>query len=118
MFYNSADKVDADGNGNLDCQPEVVERCPSGSVRLASSRVCVVIDEYDCTAACGTAGGTLGADLGRSVGLPSLFIAVLDLWWLSTTFMSLGGSTVCIHHSHHIVPLLFSPTPTGLFMCI
>ncbi|XP_069038919.1 neurogenic locus notch homolog protein 3 isoform X1 [Lepisosteus oculatus] len=64
VFYNELDQKSSFSDSDLDCQPEVSERCRAGQVRLAASRQCVSPAEYPCAAACGAAGGSLSAELG------------------------------------------------------
>ncbi|XP_036393698.1 multiple epidermal growth factor-like domains protein 11 [Megalops cyprinoides] len=64
VFYNELDFKSTDTDSELDCQPEVNERCSTGQVRLASSRECVSPSGYLCNVTCGAPGGGLSVELG------------------------------------------------------
>ncbi|XP_069804021.1 uncharacterized protein [Dendropsophus ebraccatus] len=64
VFYDSREQPRSDSNSDLDCQPQVEDRCSSAEVRLASTRKCVSPQHHDCTPACGLQGGELSTELG------------------------------------------------------
>ncbi|KAG9482440.1 hypothetical protein GDO78_011238 [Eleutherodactylus coqui] len=64
VFYDNREKQRSDSNSDLDCQPQVEERCSSAEVRLSATRKCVSPERYDCTPSCGLQGGELSAELG------------------------------------------------------
>ncbi|XP_075695379.1 uncharacterized protein LOC142661742 isoform X3 [Rhinoderma darwinii] len=64
VFYDNREKQRSDSNSDLDCQPQVEERCSSAEVRLSSTRKCVIPERHDCTPTCGLQGGELSAALG------------------------------------------------------
>ncbi|XP_078539496.1 uncharacterized protein LOC144824222 [Lissotriton helveticus] len=64
IYYDERGKMLSDSNGDLDCQPQVEERCGSGEARLASTRKCISLTDYDCNSFCGPFGGELSPDLG------------------------------------------------------
>ncbi|XP_044133515.1 uncharacterized protein LOC122926200 [Bufo gargarizans] len=64
VFYDNREQQRSDSNSDLDCQPQVAERCSSAEVRLSSTRKCVHPEHHDCTPSCGLQGGELSAELG------------------------------------------------------
>ncbi|XP_066570276.1 multiple epidermal growth factor-like domains protein 11 [Amia ocellicauda] len=64
IFFNELDQKSSTSDSDLDCQPEVNERCGSGEVRLAWSRECVPPTGHICNLTCGQEGGTLNVELG------------------------------------------------------
>ncbi|KAG8568304.1 hypothetical protein GDO81_013953 [Engystomops pustulosus] len=64
VFYDNREQQRSDSNSDLDCQPQVEERCSSAEVRLSSTRKCVSPEHHDCTPVCGLQGGELSAELG------------------------------------------------------
>nr|XP_033773323.1 uncharacterized protein LOC117347077 isoform X2 [Geotrypetes seraphini] len=64
VYYDERGKEYSDGNSDLDCHPQVEERCALIEARLASTRKCVVPEQYDCIPFCGQFGGELSPELG------------------------------------------------------
>ncbi|GCB79698.1 hypothetical protein scyTo_0016994, partial [Scyliorhinus torazame] len=64
VYYNEADQKSSNSNSDLDCYPEVNDRCSVGEARLASTRRCVLPEHHNCTPACGKYGGKLDVELG------------------------------------------------------
>ncbi|KAM3922961.1 uncharacterized protein RB166_012036 [Leptodactylus fuscus] len=64
VFYDNREQKRSDSNSDLDCQPQVEERCSSTEVRLSSTRKCTSPKHHDCTPSCGLQGGELSAELG------------------------------------------------------
>ncbi|XP_075462631.1 uncharacterized protein LOC142498007 [Ascaphus truei] len=64
IFYDEREQMRSDSNGDLDCQPQVEERCAFGEVRLASTRKCIDPEQHDCIPFCGLLGGDLHSELG------------------------------------------------------
>ncbi|XP_029429505.1 uncharacterized protein LOC115074319 [Rhinatrema bivittatum] len=64
IYYDERGKERSDGNSDLSCQLQVEERCAVTEVRLASTRKCVVPEQYDCATFCGQFGGELSPELG------------------------------------------------------
>ncbi|XP_077105722.1 uncharacterized protein LOC143764221 isoform X2 [Ranitomeya variabilis] len=64
VFYDNREQQRSDSNSDVDCQPQVEERCSSAEVRLSSTRKCVSPQHHDCTPTCGLQGGELSTELG------------------------------------------------------
>ncbi|XP_048837628.1 uncharacterized protein si:ch211-286b4.4 [Brienomyrus brachyistius] len=64
VFYNTLDHRIRESDSQLDCQPEVNERCATGQARLASTRECVTLSLDLCDATCGSQGGNVDVQLG------------------------------------------------------
>ncbi|XP_075046430.1 uncharacterized protein LOC142107145 [Mixophyes fleayi] len=64
VFYDDRERQRSDGSSDLDCQPQVEERCSGSAVRLASTKKCVSLEHHDCTPFCGPLGGELSVELG------------------------------------------------------
>ncbi|XP_038634726.1 uncharacterized protein LOC119954022 [Scyliorhinus canicula] len=64
VYYNEADQKSSNSNSDMDCYPEVNDRCSVGEARLASTRRCVLPEHHNCTPACGKYGGKLDVELG------------------------------------------------------
>eukprot|EP00062_Callorhinchus_milii_P011253 gi/632957009/ref/XP_007894246.1/ PREDICTED: uncharacterized protein LOC103180293 [Callorhinchus milii] len=64
IYYNEADQKSSNSNSDMDCEPEVDDRCGASRVRLASTRRCVDPERYDCTPVCGDSGGKLSVEFG------------------------------------------------------
>ncbi|GCC23266.1 hypothetical protein chiPu_0001660 [Chiloscyllium punctatum] len=64
VYYDETDQKSSNSNSDMDCYPEVYDRCSVGEVRLASTRRCVFPERHNCTPACGEYGGRLDVELG------------------------------------------------------
>ncbi|XP_043532727.1 zonadhesin isoform X4 [Chiloscyllium plagiosum] len=64
VYYDETDQKSSNSNSDMDCYPEVYDRCSVGEVRLASTRRCVLPERHNCTPACGEYGGRLDVELG------------------------------------------------------